>query len=946
MGEKNKQSNKIGARCLTEQEAELILPTYKQIYNQLETFREEKNIGNSNDQKTNNIGIIGVRGAGKTSILKTISAKLEADRMSDDRPQDIILPIIVPENMSESATLMATVLGMLSDIVEKRAKEEKGTRCIGKTELEQKCHNVLKQYTYIQKEYRDILIQQYTSPNEYARSSAKLFNSDPEFIMRFNELIDELVGKGSKNQNLLVLFIDDIDLSTWRCMDVVRTLLSYLANKNIVTFISGDLDTFDEALTLEFLRQEKALDGGILNQPILTKGVKEKKLLESKKQLAYEYLKKVLPPVYRHNIKEWSLEERGKYCIQNSEKEPEASKLSELLSEALKGWVDSAFFQYSGSNGEKGILPYTYHLFDNTSRGLNNVYNVLIGIVESRKSGKTDREMNFYVKEKKQLLDTLIASHKIYNQYRNELWTQMMTVGTSPEASKVYFDNAYSIIYKKMANGERENYKIEEPVERFSLFILVDFAARLLYESKKYAEIIEKDEGYQKIKREAIWDLFWHPIIAEKVMEVDGNGFIDAETARKSTRRLRGINIGFLEKGELVFSLAYYMNLPLERLFPLYQKTNSPTSSADLDQQVLGAFWKAVSSIAAVNDIEVVQKLGEYYYKFKNELDYFMGTASTSMQQNVAIRLFDRECKEIVETNSRMGDSVYRKRILQNTIAELLKTEIGCDDMEWEKVDSEKAWELKDNQLCEVKDIEKQKRRIAVLKAVHEQGLWREEMAEVPIGYLKKEIAQYLVHIDEELTKTYRGINGTWVLDISRAEEDWRKFLNSYDGVGETKAYQTKQVVLNFLAKDEGGSTEAFTKGISFRTYEEIRKSLGMLADNNRVWYGQYDAWKINMDLWEAWARPTEGWDASRKYSYIKFLLQCCYRYKKVVEFEGENIEYARMLREIAEGVSKAHGYAYEKAQSTFMENLNSKLKESNEKPVDDEEFNKLFSGK
>lgn len=65
MSEKDKQSNKIGARCLTEQEAELILPTYKQIYNQLETFREEKNIGNSNDQKTNNIGIIGVRGQEK-----------------------------------------------------------------------------------------------------------------------------------------------------------------------------------------------------------------------------------------------------------------------------------------------------------------------------------------------------------------------------------------------------------------------------------------------------------------------------------------------------------------------------------------------------------------------------------------------------------------------------------------------------------------------------------------------------------------------------------------------------------------------------------------------------------------------------------------------------------------------------------------------------------------
>ena len=101
MNEQKESKNKIGARCLSDLEAELIMPNYKRIYYQIDQFRTEKTfIGNSKgqkvngadkDQKTNNIGIIGVRGAGKTSILKTIRIQLEKNKHT---PHDIILPIM------------------------------------------------------------------------------------------------------------------------------------------------------------------------------------------------------------------------------------------------------------------------------------------------------------------------------------------------------------------------------------------------------------------------------------------------------------------------------------------------------------------------------------------------------------------------------------------------------------------------------------------------------------------------------------------------------------------------------------------------------------------------------------------------------------------------------------------------------------------------------------
>lgn len=153
------RKNKIGARKLSEEEIRLILPTYKQIHVQIEQFRNEKGSNGKVDeedkrsrdidQKTNNIGIIGVRGAGKTSILKTLRDDLQKQCRDNN---DIVLPIIVPENMSESGTLMATILGMLSEEVKAKDKEQPKGRnedCIGKSELRSCYESVIKQYTYI-----------------------------------------------------------------------------------------------------------------------------------------------------------------------------------------------------------------------------------------------------------------------------------------------------------------------------------------------------------------------------------------------------------------------------------------------------------------------------------------------------------------------------------------------------------------------------------------------------------------------------------------------------------------------------------------------------------------------------------------------------------------------------------------------------------------------------
>lgn len=161
MGNESKQDNtrKIGARLLSAEEVELIVPTYSKIKAQVRLIRSDnanKSDKNSKPdpsdalQKTNNIGILGARGTGKTSVIKTLMYDLKTDNESDKKKKNIILPLVVPENMSESINLMATVLGLfkkeIAPIQSKHSKEH--LEC-----WEQKTHGVLKIYDELIKRY-------------------------------------------------------------------------------------------------------------------------------------------------------------------------------------------------------------------------------------------------------------------------------------------------------------------------------------------------------------------------------------------------------------------------------------------------------------------------------------------------------------------------------------------------------------------------------------------------------------------------------------------------------------------------------------------------------------------------------------------------------------------------------------------------------------------------
>lgn len=604
-----KPKTKLGARILSKSELNAILPNAESVYEQIDMFRSS--IPDDNDkqqepeQKTNNIGIMGRRGTGKTSILKTFYEDLknkneEKNKNKKDKKNkggDIILPIIVPENMSSGTALMDVVLGMLKPVVEER-KESNDTwsgDCIysGRNSLEKKYNELVKQYCYIKKDYRDILIQQFTTEQNYVDKTKEVFNSDSEFINLFNQFVKSLLQNDEEpdKNSMMFLFIDDIDLSTNRCMDVVRTLLSYLSNPRIVTFISGDIKTFEESLTLEFLRQEKALSEHVFKETYYSANKKNNNsnnnssLLERKKNLAYEYLKKIIPPAYRRTIKCWSLEERGNYQIIEDEKS-KSKTLVELLIEISKEKLGNTYFAYKEDDEQK-YMNLAFHMFDDTSRGLNNVYNTLQELYHLKTSTENMAEDKKKYQEMLsvwRLIETMVDSNPLYAKYKVPLLEQIVVL--EQEQVKVNFENAYQLLYGE----DSEKY---DSRERFAIFFFIDFSARLFSQEQ------QDNDDYIKLKNKIISEYLNDETVDDRI--ASNEDLIDLENEQKkkaaNNNSIRSILLDFLRQGDFIFILHLIRYLGSSEIYNILKDNKINCSEKKLYYKIAFAFASAVKAI-------------------------------------------------------------------------------------------------------------------------------------------------------------------------------------------------------------------------------------------------------------------------------------------------------------------------------------------------------------
>lgn len=851
----------IGARELSLNEVKLIMPTYERIEEQIESIRKSVPLNKKNTEekiysKVNSIGILGCRGAGKTSVMKTIEKELK-DYNSDNKiPKNIILPTIVPDNMSDASSTMAVILGQFKNIVNKLlsnsnkssyecdyAKDDK--------DLEKSYETMIRYFSIIQKEYREILINDFKNQKEYLEKSSDIFNADSRFITSFNYFIDKLV-EYKKNEDdetrMIFLFIDDIDLSTHRSSDVTKTLLSYLAHPNIITVISGDLDTLEEALSIDLLRKEGALSSSVWEGQFLGSSKSEPntdkctKLISRKKSLAYEYLKKILPPAYRHNIIHWSLDKRYNYIIDSGDS---SKSLGELLKKTLKELNPNFPLAYFGKINENVYLKHTYHLFDDTSRGLNNVYNILSTVLYRLENNLIENNKNETIYQyKKILVETIVASKLIFSNNREEILTKIIVFGSNEETTSIRFDNLNSLLEKNFS-----------PEEKFQMFILVDFTAKLL--NRKLNNNDLNTSSYEELKKMIVQLVINNPIISgssiskkeyikEYIKESKNNSTGDKEFLlnkdiykNESNRIISFFNntfIKFLFDSEFSYFLMLYNHLT-ENGYDILSLEDIKHNNV---KNLIYSTYRAYESIS-INEIERDEE------SIKKLIQFDLSKYPTAFYKCIE-NLSDKPQRELVETalnykvfsNEKcIIDLIFEKntteksdyingKLLKNTIYNLLKEDL----FEGEN--------LKENRPNYSK---KEEKKLVIMDVINNKIInsgkiisWKHDLSEPISKYL-------LNHIKSISEKIFKDLS-TKNIDINDFEKGtFEEFKSVYKGVSVTKADTTQSAIKEIIDRCNGN--------VTIKDWNELYRTSNELATNYRVWYGQYGAMKMRNQLLE-----------------------------------------------------------------------------------------------
>lgn len=355
---------KIGARVLDNDTLKILIPDYESIFLEIDKIRNSINNENDEIKRTdeeffkhhNNVfSILGERGAGKTSVQLTLKYKLLKEKL---KKGDKVLPMIVPQDMDDDSSVIGWIIAHFSNIMKELLKEEKfylyEEEKDKRKELKNYFEELKKSFFLRQESYKSSLSVEDTIYN-YVQRNEEVIRENIDLSKKFKAFIDIFIEfrKNIENLNpLIFIFFDDVDISNKRCLMVLETLLRYLSHSNIVVFVAGDYLTFKETITLSYLKED-----GLLDKDLMKQKFEKKSALEIRQILAYDYLKKVLSPALRYELKTLSLENKKNFkCKQDS------LSLEELFKEKIK------------------FLDSFYEILDSKPRGLINVYYFLKNI--------------------------------------------------------------------------------------------------------------------------------------------------------------------------------------------------------------------------------------------------------------------------------------------------------------------------------------------------------------------------------------------------------------------------------------------------------------------------------------------------------------------------------------------------------------------------------------
>lgn len=378
-------SLKLGAKYLSDDQLRNTFPEWESLLARIEEQREFSAYAESNKfspaenlpQMYDNVyGILGGRGTGKSSVLLTLRKKI-----TSAHPQDIVLPIVTPEVISDDG---GSILGWLMAAVE---------RVVGQVENDLKtfnpafahhvdqrwiddyfddCH--LKRENPLRQQYNDLFKLSVRSFDcaEISGYSVedtiyyKVQRSREQFrlIQELNRFWKRLARDGARasqlrramtegnyadpqgdqqQSSMIVISFDDIDLVPERSLELLSTTFQYLDAPNVVIILTAAEKVLKRVIQIKMLDRLTASNANSsladLMQQKQHASIFDFDPADSAR-MRDEFYNKVIPPSRRYYLKKFS-------TIQD-----------------MKGYLYSSTEQCFSADGQNRAIPITDMLID------------------------------------------------------------------------------------------------------------------------------------------------------------------------------------------------------------------------------------------------------------------------------------------------------------------------------------------------------------------------------------------------------------------------------------------------------------------------------------------------------------------------------------------------------------------------------------------------------
>lgn len=393
---------KNGIKLLSESQLKVTLPSISLLDEKLQEIRKnayeaklsaEINMHFDHLKYDNIISILGGRGAGKTSVLKTL-----IHRYDDTSKFNIVLPMIMPELIDGDEDIFSWIISAMKEHLQ---NFENKLRCIGQTgstEYEQICkeYNLFERCQFnknndLRKSFQelsdayfvkrsrnervligeasesDALISSYSFSliSKFADYWTKLAKLYGEYIIEKEQL--DRKDKTQKNSRtpMIYIFIDDADLKPQIINDLIFLLPKYLSHPNVVVFVSASQKTLKYAVKNHMFRsltgnefklfdlmeiEQSYMPTDEYSQMIRLKELRYGKEYDKIDRLTEDILRKIFPTYNRFYIKSFDSYSDKAQIISDDN-----ITIKELISDALKNFRDEILEKHRCAGGDYNI---------------------------------------------------------------------------------------------------------------------------------------------------------------------------------------------------------------------------------------------------------------------------------------------------------------------------------------------------------------------------------------------------------------------------------------------------------------------------------------------------------------------------------------------------------------------------------------------------------------